>query len=80
MILPLSMSKQDLWIAHFFCLVNAQTGKKLQKIKEILEGGICCSKTKLKNDGKIKGLQNRTQRHRLLTNKLKVFCMMSFDA
>jgi hypothetical protein len=38
MILPLSMSKQDLWIAHFFCLVNAQTGKKLQKIKKILEG------------------------------------------
>ena len=38
MILLLSMSKQDLWIAHFFCLVNAQTGKKLQKIKKILEG------------------------------------------
>ena len=37
MIPPFSMSKQDLWIAHFFCLVNAQTGKKLQKIKKILE-------------------------------------------
>ena len=41
---------------------------------------MCCSKTTLKNDGKIKGLKNRTQRYRLLTNKLKVFCMMSFDA
>jgi len=39
MILPLSMSKQDLWIAHFFCLVNAQTGKKLQKIKKNIGRG-----------------------------------------
>ena len=58
MILLLSMSKQDLWIAHFFCLVNAQTGKKLQKIKKILEGDML-RKTTLKNDGKIKGLQKQ---------------------
>jgi len=44
MILLLSMSKQDLWIAHFFCLVNAQTGKKLQKIKKILEGESAAAK------------------------------------
>ena len=79
MIIPFSMSKQDLWIAHFFCLVNAQTGKKLQKIKKILEGDML-RKTTLKNDGKIKSLQNRTQHYRLLTSKFKVFCMMSFDA
>ena len=40
MILLLSMSKQDLWIAHFFCLVNAQTGKKLQKIKKYWKGDV----------------------------------------
>jgi hypothetical protein len=38
------MSKQDLWIAHFFGLVNAQNGKKLQKIKKILEGGHAAAK------------------------------------
>jgi len=44
MIPPFSMSKQDLWIAHFFCLVNAQTEKKLQKIKKALEGGCAAAK------------------------------------
>jgi hypothetical protein len=44
MIPPLSMSKQDLWIAHFFCLVNGQNGKKLQKI---IGKGMCCGKTTL---------------------------------
>ena len=40
MIILFSMSKQDLWIAHFFCLVNAQNGKKLQKINKYWKGDV----------------------------------------